>query len=105
MNNLHQIIKESDKEFDKKFPYDTLVSAHQDWTYGALKSHIHSLLISLTQADIQRLKGKMKGNIPVGNVFRQQLDPSSSKEERAGYKSALLSEIKEKEELLKELEK
>ena len=33
--------KEIDQEFDERYPYDTLVSAHQDWTYDDLKLFIH----------------------------------------------------------------
>ncbi len=28
------------EQFDKEFPYDTLVGAHQDWTYNAIKAFI-----------------------------------------------------------------
>jgi hypothetical protein len=34
------MIQSFEERFDEKFPEDTLVSAHQDWTYDALKSFI-----------------------------------------------------------------
>ncbi len=33
-------IEEALERFDDEFPYDTLVSAHQSWTYGAIKSFL-----------------------------------------------------------------
>lgn len=32
------------KKFRKEFPYDTLVSAHQDWTYKELEKFISQLV-------------------------------------------------------------
>jgi len=34
------MIQSFEERFDENFPEDTLVSAHQDWTYDALKSFI-----------------------------------------------------------------
>lgn len=47
------------KEFDEKFPYDTLVSAHQDWTYNAIKSFISSTIQKAVEASYN--KGKEDG--------------------------------------------
>lgn len=42
-------------EFDKQFPYDSLVSAHQDWSYDAIKAFISQKLTERTRQVIETL--------------------------------------------------
>ena len=68
--------KELEKKFDEKFPYDTLVSAHQSWTYDAIKSFIDENYIAKEEV-CQKCMGHGWLNKPMKEaILRDQRDES-----------------------------